>query len=797
MTKSHFIGLFFALVLAGCAAKALPPVEVKMPDHEIDFLTEVKPLLDKRCVVCHSCYNSPCQLKLSSYEGVGRGGSKEAVYNATRLSTMDPTRLFIDAQTTKEWRKKNFFTVTENQAQPGYNNSIMLQLLNHKIKNPVSRGEYHSEANDLTCSETDIELGGYLEKHPNNGMPFGFPPLTDKEFEIISGWLFQGAKGPDTQEQQVLTSSAEVDVAAIQQWEEFLNDSDLKHAMTARYLYEHLFLAHISFGTSSNVYYELIRSRTPTGEPSEIIKTVRPYDPPGVDRFYYRFRKIHSTIVHKTHMVFRLDDAQMARIKELFIEPEWLLKPQLVGYDKELAANPFIAFEQIPPRARYQFLLDNAHYIIMTFIRGPVCRGQVALNVIDDHFWVMFLNPDHDLSVKYPAFLHLQQQNLAMPIEQGSKFPVSNFFKNPYSKKLMTYFNDRQNFYLGHYLYNQGLGYDAIWKGKKPEDAPVLTIYRHFDSASVLKGAVGNLPKTMWVIDYPLLERIYYALVAGFDVYGTFGHQLAIRLYMDTLRVEGQTYFLDFMPQEKRHEMMQSWYQGVKFKDIHTFLGTMSTKIDFKTNNVKQEFIEEIVNNQILPETGITFDPINYNADGIEAPDLTKHNTLDDYLKQLDAALQPPSPLLIHFHGQNTNLAYLRIKRKTGPDFVASMIINRWHNNVTHLFGEDKALNPKKDRVNFVPGFVGSYPNYFFVVEEDDFPHFLNQAASYQDTEEGRGKLKKYAINRADNNFWEHYDWFQEQFNKEQPVHSGLFDLNRYDFVAVPKNIATDTVPSP
>jgi len=37
----------------------------------------------------------------------------------------------------------------------------------------------------------------------------------------------------------------------------------------------------------------------------------------------------------------------------------------------------------------------------------------------------------------------------------------------------------------------------------------------------------------MWVVDYPLLERIYYALVAGFDVYGTAGHQLALRLYMD------------------------------------------------------------------------------------------------------------------------------------------------------------------------------------------------------------------------------------------------------------------------
>ena len=60
-------------LLAGCAGKALPPVAVKIPTRTIDYQKEVKPLLDKRCAVCHSCYNSPCQLKLDSFEGADRG----------------------------------------------------------------------------------------------------------------------------------------------------------------------------------------------------------------------------------------------------------------------------------------------------------------------------------------------------------------------------------------------------------------------------------------------------------------------------------------------------------------------------------------------------------------------------------------------------------------------------------------------------------------------------------------------------------------------------------------------------
>ena len=77
----------------------------------------------------------------------------------------------------------------------------MIQLLAHKMKNPKSDGDYKPEADDLTCSEDGRELAGYLEKHPNRGMPFGFPPLKQEEFEIIAGWLVQGAKGPTAAQQ--------------------------------------------------------------------------------------------------------------------------------------------------------------------------------------------------------------------------------------------------------------------------------------------------------------------------------------------------------------------------------------------------------------------------------------------------------------------------------------------------------------------------------------------------------------------------------------------------------------------
>ena len=585
--------LLLILLLAACSKVPPAPIPVQIPTRTVNYLHEVKPVLDKRCAVCHSCYNSPCQLKLNSYEGIDRGGTKKAVYNSTRLNTMDPTRLFIDAQTTAEWRKKDFHTVTESTAPNGSNNSLMLQILNHKRINPQSIGDYHSEAEDLTCSATSIELDGYLSKHPNRGMPFGFPPLSQEEFQLIAGWLAQGAHGPDQAEQEKLTTPLAADAIQIKKWETFLNTSDPKHAITARYLYEHLFLAHIKFGTNTNEFYELLRSTTPPDEPVELIDTVRPYDDPGVEKFYYRFRKIHSTIVHKTHMVFNFDDAQFNRFQEIFINSKWQQEPHIMGFSSKDSANPFVTFEQIPPRVRYQFLLDNAHYIIMTFIRGPVCRGQVALNVIQDQFWVLFQDPDHDMSVRYPAFLKNQANNLIMPIEKGSKFPVWDLVGNKYDRAAERYYKARQNFYMT--LNYDGIGYEGIWKGDKASDTPILTVYRHFDSASVHKGVLGDLPRTMWVMDYPLLERIYYALVAGFDVYGTLGHQLAIRLYMDGLREEGESYFLNYMPLKVRQKMFASWYKGIRPDKLNYYESKMPTGINFTTETPKLEFIDHVV----------------------------------------------------------------------------------------------------------------------------------------------------------------------------------------------------------
>jgi hypothetical protein len=116
----------------------------------------------------------------------------------------------------------------------------------------------------------------------------------------------------------------------------------------------------------------------------------------------------------------------------------------------------------------------------------------------------------------------------------------------------------------------------------------------------------------------------------------------------------------------------------------------------------------------------------------------------------------------------------------SGENLIYSIVVNRWHKNVALLFDEDSRLDSSQDRINIIRGFVGSYPNAFVIVKQDEIGNFINVLQNYRDDEINKKKLLKFVINRANPNFWEIFDWFDKEFKKEEPLEYGLFDLNRY-----------------
>ncbi|EGQ7983681.1 fatty acid cis/trans isomerase [Vibrio vulnificus] len=777
-----FLILAVVTLFAGCATYAglnydqlFGEAEVRDRTEHIQsaqsafFMHDVKPIIENRCVVCHACYDAPCQLKLSSVEGIDRGASKTLVYQGTRLTATAPTRLFEDAQTTQEWRDAGFHPVLNERAQTGVANidaGLIARLLQQKERHPLPQqdqleGFDFSIDREQTCPTIE-EFDQYERTNPSWGMPFGMPNLSAKEHQTLMAWLENGAIMNDhiplTRDQ----------AAEITRYEQMFNKSARKNQLAARYIYEHLFLSHLYFSELEGEprFFTMVRSSTPPGEPVQRIVTRRPYDDPGVERVYYRIIPEQGTIVDKTHMPFALNSQRMKDWKAWFIDADYVVE-QLPSYDPEIAANPMSAFIDLPVKARFKFMLDNAQNTIMAYIKGPVCRGQLALNVINDRFWVFFLDPDKADIPEVNEFYRSQADNLKLPGElESNTLPVTNWVK--YSTQQARYLEAKSEF-INHWFKNgTHLNTDIIWDGNGTNPNAALTVFRHFDSASVVQGLVGEKPKTAWVLDYALLERIHYLLVAGFDVYGNFGHQLITRMFMDFLRLEGESNFIALLPADMRHQEQSSWYQQQN-RQLSDFLQrnvapfSQPTSVVYKTDDPKSELFD-ILRRQVSPILNARYEIVDTGMN-------VKNEALLKSLNLVKGEKLLPIP----------QITMLMVKADTGKEQLYTLLHNNAHLNISSLFNEEKNRDPANDSLTIVRGVVGSYPAAFFSLNENQVAEFVQIITAMESEQDYVKLLDKFAIRRSSTNFWSFSDKVHTWYRNDQPIEFGLLDYNRFE----------------
>jgi len=756
---------------------SLSSVVESNPDVNVSaYYGDVKSLFDGRCVVCHGCYDAPCQLKLSSPEGIERGANKKKIYNGTRLFAADPTRLFIDAHTVDSWRDKRFYPVVENGKN--IEQSLLYQMLSLKERKPISVASLHNQklpdkAFDLRlnrneqCPEPD-KFESYASDHALWGMPYGLPGLSAREQVIIKDWLRHDmplGKIPVLSEQ---------DKTQVEQWESFLNQNDNRGRLVARYIYEHLFLADLFFDeVDKGHYFKLVRSITPPGVPIKIIATRRPYEAPSldpaikqsVDRVYYRLQNVNNTVVAKNHIPFALNDNRMARFNTLFFEPDYEVT-SLPGYAIELASNPFAVFKQLPVESRYQFMLDHAEFTIQGFMKGTVCRGQVALNVINDHFWVVFADPKHPASKMLNNSLPSEVDLLDLPAEQTSNAGILEYWTQ-YSKNQARYLQRKSNL-LNEVLLEHQPTLDWIWQGDEVNSNAALTVFRHFDSASVVEGFIGPDPKTVWFIDYPIFERIHYLLVAGFDVYGNAGHQLATRMYMNFLRMESEFNFLALLPKNTRIDLRDYWYRDAddSIKDYvygnHAYLNVESG-ITYSDSLAAQASLYQQLSTYL-------------------APILSDRYQLH---QQEDVVQQQLSLLTLMVKGGVANLlpemGLLMVTENQQIVQVFTVVRNSAHANVTSLFTESLNRLPKEDSVSVMPGIVGAYPDALWRVEKTDIGDFVKSVVGLNNEADYSELMRQFGIRRTHADFWQYSDELHQFYREHFPVEYGVLDYNRLE----------------
>ena len=357
MTMRNAGSAVLILIVSGCGIVMMTDLRQKFGEplprervvqalaaDDVDYWSEVKPILEQRCVVCHGCYDAPCQLKLGSIEGIERGASPAVVYDQSRLTMAQPTRLFEDAQSVAGWRELGFHPVLNEHSdtlEANQQASVMHRILTLKDENPLPTGAVLPKSFDLELNRKEFcakpeTFDEYARKHPLWGMPYALPGIEPDRQATLLRWLEQGASYTA---RPPLPPAVRDEVLA---WEAFLNGDSLKHQLAARYIYEHLFLSHLYFPDLDNRrFFRIVRSATPPGEPVNLIATRRPYNDPGVSRVYYRIVEERGAIVAKTHMPYALHADRLANWRKWFLEADYDIS-KLPSYDQRSASNPFI-----------------------------------------------------------------------------------------------------------------------------------------------------------------------------------------------------------------------------------------------------------------------------------------------------------------------------------------------------------------------------------------------------------------------------------------------------------------------
>ena len=749
--------LVFSPGLYSCSEedKVTAREETVSAKHElISYQEQIQPIFDSKCVACHACYDAPCQLILTSGDGLQRGANKKSVYNSLRVEPVPPTRLHIDQTSIEGWRDAGFFSITSGSREK---KSLLLSMLelgreaevfrNQKLDKSFTTG---IKRKNICPVENEFDL--FRQNHATAGMPYGVTGLTTDEYQLLKQWLGQGAVVDKANRK---LSKAELQEIKI--WEDFFNGTSQQQQLVARYLYEHLFIAHLYFDhLNKRQFYQLVRSSTPPGNEIKPLAKVRPNDAPESE-FWYRLMPINDTIVYKTHITYDLNPEKLSRYKELF-SGDWPVD-SLPDYDEQARSNPFITFAAIPAKARYQFMLDDAEYFVRTFIRGPVCHGQIATDVINDHFWNLFQSPDSDIYINNPAYRDKVTPLLALP---GIEHEVTEFLPEwfEFRKLNINYLEERQQAYAQ--FKPEGANLTDIWNGDDGKPDALQTILRHHNSAAITTGLIGDIPKTIWVMDYALFERSFYVLVVNFNVFGNIAHQTLTRLYFDLIRNGAEQNFLRFMPADIRKDMIENWYRDTGKIKLYLSYDEVDSKapvsINYNSDKPKHEFVELLLKQ--LKQKSFS---LQEQVGNDQLLSLLKNNLLT--LPVIE--FMPEISMLRIFNQENTRTFY-------------SLVRDREHTNVAFLLGEKLRYEPEQDHLTIYPGILGSYPNFMFNVPEEQVHDFVRVMFSIQNETDFKELIDRWGIRRTHPDFWKLFHDMEAYLLETMPEEAGILDMNRY-----------------
>jgi len=108
-------------------------------------------------------------------------------------------------------------------------------------------------------------------------------------------------------------------------------------------------------------------------------------------------------------------------------------------------------------------------------------------------------------------------------------------------------------------------------------------------------------------------------------------------------------------------------------------------------------------------------------------------------------------------------------------------LIDKAYSNISKMLSEGSRRIPEHDRITIVPGFIGSYPNFAFVVDKNQLGEFIDMIRKAQAESDLEQLYSQFGIRRTNPEIWQHMDWFNREHQKFRGLKAGLLDMNRYE----------------
>ena len=417
-------------------------------------------------------------------------------------------------------------------------------------------------------------------------------------------------------------------------------------------------------------------------------------------------------------------------------------------------------FAAIPAESRYRFILENAEVMVGGITYGPVCNGQTATYAVKDQFWVFFLDPAHDPSVQEP----LLGLSSAKPLMDRSVFGNAAYLQAFAATKAR--------------LEPKGWSLDAIWDGDGDNENAWLTVLRHETNVSVLKGARGGMPRTLWLVSYAGFERMYYDTVAGFAYWEGDPQKLETLVFFNFLRQGFEDHFLLLLPQHYRQSIRDRWTQGIGEIGLYAvpFAGAAQPARVAVTGDKPLAEMIALIAKRLGPAISDLPDPLN--------PQIKPSVELAAPMQGFDNFERAVSTLTAVDHRRFVRFlpSVIVLRLNHGAEKrIYSLVANRvFASQYTLLFQNGAAL-PNEDTMSVYPTLVNGYPNLFVDLDLAQAPGFLSDLSDIKSEDDWHRLESRYAILRNSEEFWPFYDWLNDWNFAKRGDDAGWLDLTYYD----------------